>query len=151
MDQSFRCHEGQWPPQKGKLRVSSCVELVHMMFDLLDTYIFMIITRCLSTKYSLLLFWQYFFPIFPAPSCPRLVHPCDRLKFTSPPCSRSAPTPLPDAWIPYRRQLYPSAAMQSGQVSSPFLFQGCRSLDCVSCACQSSYFGVWDPVTQGYA
>ena len=25
----------------------------------------MIITRCLSTKYSLLLFWHYFFPVFP--------------------------------------------------------------------------------------
>ena len=36
------------------------VELVHMKFDLLDMYIFMIITRCLSTKYSLLLFWHYF-------------------------------------------------------------------------------------------
>ena len=61
----------------------SCVELVHMMF--------MIITRCLSTKYSLLLFWHYsiFFSVFPTPCCPRPVHPCDCLKFTSPPCSRS--------------------------------------------------------------
>ena len=45
----------------------------------------MIITRCLGTKYSLLLFWHYFFPVFPARCCCRPVHPCDRRKFTSPP------------------------------------------------------------------
>ena len=61
MNQPFRSREGQWPPQKGEMRVSSCVELVHMMFDRLDKYIFMIISRCLSTKYSLLLLWHYFF------------------------------------------------------------------------------------------
>ena len=55
-----------------------------MMFDLLDVYIFKIITRYLTTKYSLLLFWHYFFfSVFPAPSYRRSVHPCDRLKFTS--------------------------------------------------------------------
>ena len=68
--------------------MSSCVELVYM-FDLLDLYIFIIITRCLRTKYSLLLFWHYFFPVFLAPCCPRPVHPCDLLKFTSPSFSRS--------------------------------------------------------------
>ena len=50
-----------------------------MMFDLLDMYIFLIITRCLSTKYSLLLFWHCSFPVFPAPCCPRPVHHCDCL------------------------------------------------------------------------
>ena len=59
----------------------------------------MIITRCLSTKYSLLLFWYYFFPVFSAPCCPKPVHPCDCLKFSSPPCSRSA------------RCLYPTSSL----------------------------------------
>ena len=45
----------------GELIVASCVELVHMMFDLLDRCIFLIITRCLSTKYSLLFFGAIFF------------------------------------------------------------------------------------------
>ena len=65
--------------------MSSCIELVHVKFDLLVVCIFMIITRCLSTKYSLLLFWYYFFPVFPAPCYSRPVHPCDCLEFTNPP------------------------------------------------------------------
>ena len=66
--------------------------IVYWATPLLDVNIFMITTRrCLSTKYSLLLFWHYFFPVFPAPCCRRPVHPCDCLEFTSPPCSRSAP------------------------------------------------------------